>query len=353
MTRPFDVLLAGYFGFGNLGDELLAKAAADNLTALGIPRGRIAALSNAPDDTASQLGIEAFDRWNPRSALRAVGMSRSLLLPGGGIFQDASSLRSCVYYWSLIRAASFRSVPVGAIGQSVGPLNGQLAKFLTKSALSACGHVSVRDSASADALGAMGLRYDTMPDPVLGFDLPECSPSETVLINMRPEAGGAAYVRPVVSAAKRLGASGAKIIYVAMSGEDAAFMRGLSDSDEIPRRDILEPKSLEDFSEIARQAGGAIGMRLHFGMLSMLSGLGIILSPYDPKVASFAAEWNITLFKKEYNGENFDIMRLLTNSRFGDKKKLHDIRLQIAAGFKKALGRILGEDDEFGKTRRT
>jgi hypothetical protein len=70
-------------------------------------------------------------------------------------------------------------------------------------------------------------------------------------------------------------------------------------------------------------------------------------------VRSFASEWNIELFTESENNENFDIMRLLTNSRFGDKKKLTEVRPRIAADFKKALGRLLGEDDGFEKARRT
>jgi polysaccharide pyruvyl transferase CsaB len=351
-ARPFDVLLAGYFGFGNLGDELLAKAAVDNLTLLGIPRERMAILSNDPDGSAARFGIKVFNRWNPACVLGALGASRALLLPGGGIFQDASSVRSSVYYWSLIRAACLRHVPAGAIAQSVGPLRGLLAKKLARDALSVCGYVSVRDSASADVLSSMNLRCDVTSDPVLGFELPQAVSREAALVNMRPGCGEV-HVAPVVKAANRISVSGIKITYVAMSGEDASFMRKLRDKGEIPGGEISMPKDAEDFSEIARNAGAAVGMRLHFGEMSMLCGLGVIMSPYDPKVRSYAAEWNIELLTESENNENFDIMRLLTNSRFRDKKKLTEIRLRIAADFKKALGRLLGEDDGFEKARRT
>jgi polysaccharide pyruvyl transferase CsaB len=345
-ARAFDVLLAGYFGFGNLGDELLAKAAVDNLAALGISRERMAILSGDPDDSVSRLGIMAFNRWNPARVLGALGVSRALLLPGGGLFQDASSARSSVYYWSLIRAASLRRVPSGALAQSVGPLRGGLAKKLASDALSVCGYISVRDSASEELLSSMNLRFDVTFDPVLGIELPQAVSGETALVNMRPGCGEV-YAAPVVNAANKMLASGMKITYVAMSREDASFIRKLRDTGEIPAGEISEPKSAEDFSEIARNAGAAVGMRLHFGELSMLCGIGLLLSAYDPKVRSFASEWDIGLLADSENNENFDIMRLLTNSRFGDKKKLTEVRPRIAADFKKALGRLLGENDGF------
>ena len=198
----------------------------------------------------------------------------------------------------------------------------------------------------------MNVRCDVTPDPVLGLEPPQAVSRGTALVNMRPGCDGV-HVVPVVKAANRLAASGMKIAYVAMSGEDASFMRKLRDTGEIPSGEISEPKGAEDFSGIASRAEAAVGMRLHFGVMSMLCGLGVLLSPYAPKVRSFASEWNIELLTESENNKNFDIMRLLTNSRFGDKKKLTEIRLRIAANFKKALGRLLGEEDGFEKTRRT
>jgi hypothetical protein len=198
----------------------------------------------------------------------------------------------------------------------------------------------------------MNLRYDITHDPVLGFEPPQTVSRGTVLVNMRPGCDEV-HVAPVVKTTRHFTASGMKIACVAMSGEDASFMRKLRDMGEIPKCEILEPKDAEDFSEIARGAEAAVGMRLHFGVMSMLCGLGVILSPYDPKVRSFASEWNIELLTESENNENFDIMRLLTNSRFGDKKKCTEVRRRIAADFKKALGRLLGEDDEFEKMWRT
>jgi hypothetical protein len=94
-------------------------------------------------------------------------------------------------------------------------------------------------------------------------------------------------------------------------------------------------------------------MRLHFGILCLLSGLSIALSPYDPKVSSFAEAWDVKQLKNGGNGENFDIMQLLTNSSFRDKRKIEEIRLQITGQFGKALERMLGEDNGRGQMRRT
>ena len=47
--REFRVALCGYYGFGNLGDELLAEALIAALERCGIKRGEMAMLSASPD----------------------------------------------------------------------------------------------------------------------------------------------------------------------------------------------------------------------------------------------------------------------------------------------------------------
>jgi polysaccharide pyruvyl transferase CsaB len=353
--KIFDVLLAGYFGFGNLGDELLLEAAVKNLEKCGVPRDKIAALSNNPDETRLRVGIEAFSRWSVKSVFHALGVSRFMIMPGGGLFQDASSVKSCVYYWGLARAAGMKSVPVAALGQSVGPLSSKAARFLARDAFSRCAYVAVRDSASARMLQRMRIPHDEMPDPVMSLDVEANVHGDAVLINARPVPGPDAYSRPIARAAKILAREGVKLIYVAMSGEDAGFMSDLQKKSELPKGEIISPKDVAGFSEAARLARAAVGMRLHFGILSMKSGLDVVLSPYDPKVSSFAEEWGIKQLKEENDNENFDIMRLLTNSRFRDirdKRKFEKIHLQVTGQFQKALGLVLGEDNGRGKIRR-
>ena len=47
-------------------------------------------------------------------------------------------------------------------------------------------------------------------------------------------------------------------------------------------------KSLEDASALWSRASEAIGMRLHFAVLSAIYGTRMAVLPYDPKAASFA-----------------------------------------------------------------
>ena len=78
MTRKYDVLLAGYYGFGNLGDELLAEACVKLLEDNGVSRDRIAVPQPIPEDWES-LGTASYDRWKLGEIRRAMKDSNSML----------------------------------------------------------------------------------------------------------------------------------------------------------------------------------------------------------------------------------------------------------------------------------
>ena len=143
MKKEFDVLLLGYYGFGNLGDELLCEASLRLLASCGVPKERVALLSAAPRESEERYGVRTFNRWSLREIGRACAASRSLLLGGGGLFQDSTSARSCVYYYAAVRIARLLGLRVWAEGQSVGPLRRGLSRALTRGAFGSCVHTGV------------------------------------------------------------------------------------------------------------------------------------------------------------------------------------------------------------------
>ena len=52
VSRRYRAALAGYYGFGNLGDELLAQASLEALERVGVDWERVVVLSNDPKGTA-------------------------------------------------------------------------------------------------------------------------------------------------------------------------------------------------------------------------------------------------------------------------------------------------------------
>lgn len=295
MTRSFDVLLAGYYGFGNLGDELLAESASGLLQRCGVERGRIAILSAAPAETSKQLGITAFDRWRPGEAIKAIKNSRSLLLGGGGLFQDATSVRSCVYYWGLVSAARVYGTVPWAAGQSIGPLRTALAKKLARNAMSACAFRGVRDERSLEQLRSWGLEGILSPDLVMGLDVEKTPATGTaLLLNLRPGYERLAE-KTALAAQKIADEENLKIKCIAFAKEDEITIRRFADKKIIITEEITLAKTAADFEKASADCCRALGMRLHFVILSFLSGLRVCAVPYDPKVKSLALRYNIPM----------------------------------------------------------
>lgn len=65
---------------------------------------------------------------------------------------------------------------------------------------------------------------------------------------------------------------------------------------------ITVVKNMHDYENILDGCCRAVGMRLHFVVLSVLSGLPTAAVAYDPKVASFCSDWNVPLFAAEDPG---------------------------------------------------
>lgn len=297
----YDIALCGYYGFGNLGDELLAEAAVSLAEECGTPRSRMVVLSGNPAETRKSLGTEAVDRWSPSKVLEALKASRSLLLGGGGLFQDSTSTRSAFYYWGVVRLAGLVRCRPWCFGQSVGPFRSMAAKALAREALGRCKERVVRDRSSLVMLEEWGLEAKLAPDLVFSLKIggePQSNNGETVLVNLRPWKSGLPEFL-----AKALGDYGRRenveLRGIALADEDAALMAKMDREGLMPLAGIERVRSLEDCSRVWRTGcSGAVGMRLHFCILSVLAGLPLLGVPYDPKVAGLAEGVGFPLWRQ-------------------------------------------------------
>lgn len=293
MTRKYDVLLSGYYGFGNLGDELLAEACVGLLEKNGIPKSRIAVLSALPDVTQKKLGVDSFNRWKLNEIRNAMKNSITMLLGGGGLFQDRTSLRSCLYYCSLVRMAGLFSVKTWAVGQSLGPLDTYLGTFFARKAYKKCLYRNVRNRSSLGMLNNWGFFGTQSPDLVMSLKVRrDFEKGNKLFLNLRT--GYEKVSRLAVSCAvKSAEQNGLSIHGLALSDEDVSEFEKFVSKGTLKLDQITVVKSLSQFEDILDGSCCAVGMRLHFLILTLLAGLPLRGAPYDPKVVSFCKEWDI------------------------------------------------------------
>ena len=158
------MIISGYYGFDNLGDELILRVLIDELKAHKI---EIVVLSQNPKKTAQQYGVEAIKRTSFIDVVDALARANLFISGGGGLFQDATGPMSALYYGGLIHLADFFEVPVCFWAQGVGPLRKKLSRQVTASAMKRCEVITVRDAGSVALVEELtGQRPEMTADPV-------------------------------------------------------------------------------------------------------------------------------------------------------------------------------------------
>ena len=155
------ILLSGYYGFGNVGDEAILTSTIKTLQ-LQAPGVQIAVLSNEPAETARTYNVRAMHRMWPHHVLNAISETDLVVFGGGSLLQDDTSLRSLLYYLSVIFLAKIMGKPVIVYANGIGPLHSRLGRFLTRVALNTVKDITVRDQESFKELKKIGVNK-TLP----------------------------------------------------------------------------------------------------------------------------------------------------------------------------------------------
>ena len=117
-----NILISGYYGFDNIGDESILRTLVSSLRE-HIPDCSLTVLSHNPASTREKYGVEAVDRMSPVAILRAVKKCDMLISGGGSLLQDVTSSKSLHYYLSIIRCAEFFHKKVFSYSQGSGPID--------------------------------------------------------------------------------------------------------------------------------------------------------------------------------------------------------------------------------------
>ena len=303
------VIVSGYLGFGNAGDE---AALAGIIVGMREAAAEVdfTVLSGNPAATARTHGVAAIGRLDFRSLNRALAGAHLLISGGGNLFQDATSARSCLYYLAVIGRAAKARVPVMVLGQGIGPLRRRWLRGLVRRYLHRVSGIAVRDSESARELERMGIQTAVRVAGDLSLAMP--LPGDEQLAEAWRELGvsdaapmlaiaprtwrvrglSGEFSAGLASAIKRAAAQlqpPARIVCFPMQRpQDEAACASLAQStDGITAREERPPAVL------AGMIGGAravVGMRLHALIFAAMGGAPPVAVSYDPKVQAFMAD---------------------------------------------------------------
>lgn len=290
------IVISGYYGFGNIGDEAVLGGICATLRKLGVD-AEITVLSADPARTMREHpGTKAVGRMSLGGVVAAMRGADLVISGGGSLFQDVTSARSAYYYLMVLRLARMLRRKTMIYAQGIGPLKRASIRNAVAKAFNRTDLITVRDSDSNALLQEIGVTREvhTLADPSFVVE-PDLESADRIIneaglagrsligVSLRdwPESGEwlAEAARAIARVANELGAA---VAFIPMQeAHDAALagdIRVLSHGG-----DHRVAKGL-----IAR-CQLVVGMRLHALIFAAGTGVPCVPVVYDPKVASFAS----------------------------------------------------------------
>ncbi|MEM7140383.1 MAG: polysaccharide pyruvyl transferase family protein [Actinomycetota bacterium] len=287
------ILVCGWAGAGNVGDELLTRQAIALIAGAG---GTPVVASRDPERTRTEHEVESVS-WGV-GARRAAASVDGVIVGPGGILQDRSSLWNLPGHLGAALAARRRSRPVAAIGVGAEPLRRRSSAVLLRRALGDA-EVVTRDPASTDALGDVGVRATTGVDLALAaaFSAP---PNDEIAVALGPG------VRPglLLPASRRLAPPPIESIADALDSLAAATGRSLALTSYRGPRDLSFAADLAERlrasvrivpadvdASVAAVAGASmlVSSRYHATVVALRAGVPVAMLSGEAKLRSLAA----------------------------------------------------------------
>ena len=305
---PIRILISGYYGFNNLGDEAILTSIQQ---ALRLEHNSLAltVLSANPKLTEGSHDVHAISRTDYRAIWRALADNDLLVSGGGSLLQDVTSSRSLQYYLLILAMSIVRRTPFMIYGQGIGPIRKTWNRRLTGWILRWAQVLTVRDQQSYEELLSLGVpkaKLHLSADPVLLFESPAAEVGQQLLQNLGVQVNSAPLiavsVRPwgtdekwIEQLAQALDTivltQQAQVVFIPMqqSGDEAVGYK-IKERMKQKERAFCLPHghSVEEVLSVIKACHLLIGVRLHALVFAAITATKAIAIRYDPKVDHFA-----------------------------------------------------------------
>jgi len=329
------ILIGGYYGAGNIGDEAILASIVNELRAQRPNNLELSfiVISWDPKKTSKEHDVDSI-HWKDMSAIVDASMRADLIIVGGGgIFQDywgidpttylRKSSRDITAFGSLPILAKLLNTPCMIYSVGVGPFQSELAKYHTRLAFEKCQIATVRDEESLRYLletgfnleSSNGPQIEILPDPV--FTLTTYQRDETQVkeylqqnkidldkpllgislrhwdIGVSPEE----WLSSIISAVKNFLSMNERagcilipfqVLHATPFTNDVTILQKLADGINMPDRlHLIEEQPTPQFAQaLIKHCKVILGMRLHSVISAINVSTPVVALSYAPKVKS-------------------------------------------------------------------
>lgn len=300
-----NLLIAGYHGYGNCGDEATLMAMTRNLKNMAKDIN-ITAISHTPEITKSEYGINSVQRFNAIKVIIAIAKSDIILSGGGTLIQNGTSTRSLLYYLSIIKTAKLFRKKVMLYSNGVGPVTGKLNRRLVKLVVDSVDIITLREKYSKDDLLDMGIsKPDIHVTADAGFTLKSISSDNArdilikenvpldndiigVSIRYLKKGSEEKYIKEIAKACDNMNMQGKTILFIPMEQpKDAEISKKIMH--EMKRESYILKKIYkpDEILGIIGMTSLMLAMRLHALIFSAKNNVPMIGLVYDPKISYY------------------------------------------------------------------
>ncbi len=340
------IIISGYYGFGNMGDEAILSAMVSALKKT-IPGVNIVVLSEDLPHTSSQYNVRAIVRRNPLVLARELLDAKLFISGGGGLIQDVTGISTIQYYLGLVLLAKLMGKKVMYYAQGIGPINTREGRRYTRFVSNMVDLITVRDEESKEELEKIGISKPPVivtADPVLALESVSSDRIEEILRNegieegktrialsIRPWKTTVEYLSVFAESADRLKAQlDAQIVLIPFQkSQDLEVCQKVKALMKEPALLLEGDYRPEEMQGLLGAMDLVIGMRLHSLIFAATQSVPMIGVVYDPKVR---------IFSDSVGAISHPLDKISVQELCSCAEKVYNNREEVRAHLKKDIG---------------
>lgn len=334
-----NIVVSGYYGFNNAGDEAMLYAILRSLNQLFDHPG-ITVISGHPENTEKTFHVKTVPRFNMAAIMKALWHCDLLISGGGSLLQDVTSWKSLMYYLTIIMTGIVMRKHVFLFSQGIGPVRHRWIRWLLKIVLNHVDAITVRDSESKGFLERLGVknRIYCTADAVLTLSPVPLDEGKKILkenhvpsdkkligISVRHWMNSNDWMekfRQYIEEMKKNGDYA--FVFIPMQyPEDVKAAQSIVPQKEDGVYILKGPYDTEQLVSLIGNLDLLIGIRLHALIFASLMHVPFIGISYDPKIDNFLnSVGQVPIFSiNQFDGKKLSRqsrMILSNKSKFGD-----------------------------------
>ena len=294
------VLVSGYIGFNNFGDEAIFYALSNHLKKNGF---EISVLCTNTKEVQSNYDVDTYFYKNPITILKAILKNDILFSGGGSLLQNKTSNFSLFYYLFVILISKLFFKKVVIFAQGIEPINGKVNEFVFKNILKLSDFITVRDYNSKLYLEKLKIGSHLVSDPIYSL-LQEQNISqnkEGLIIQLRKTKHiNDTFIKNLALQISKNFKNKISVLSLQDSYDKEICMKLIEELNTLGvESKLISNESISNIIELINNAEFMISTRLHGAIAAHALKTKIFTLNYDEKLKTLTDELNIPCINLE------------------------------------------------------